>query len=94
MRWLDEERERQGISLRQVARELGYRNATRVAQYFHQRIVAGPDMLARLAVAVNVSPIDALWNARHYAAVLGYLHKLYRLGLGVGIQGSRRNASI
>ena len=82
MRWLDEERERQGLSLRDVARELGpgYRNATRIGQYFHQRIVAGPDMLARLAVAVKVSPIDALWNAGHHGAVLDYLLKLYRLG--------------
>lgn len=80
MRWLDEERERQGISLREVARKLGYRTATRVTQYFHQRIVAGPDMLARLAVAVNVSPIDALWNARHYPTVLEYLNKLCRFG--------------
>jgi transcriptional regulator with XRE-family HTH domain len=80
MRWLDEERERQGISLREVARKLGYRSATRIGQYFHQRIVAGPDMVARLAVAVNVSPIDALWNSRHYATVLEYLNKLCRLG--------------
>jgi hypothetical protein len=82
MRWLDQERERQGLSLRDVAQALGpgYRNATRVGQYFHQRIVAGPDMLARLAAAVNVSPIDALWNARHYATVLDYLNKLCRLG--------------
>ncbi len=82
MRWLDQERERQGLSLRDVAQSLGpgYRNATRVAQYFHQQIVAGPDVLQRLAKAVNVSPIDALWNAGHYGAVLGYLDKLYRLG--------------
>jgi hypothetical protein len=80
MRWLDEERERQGISMREVGRKLGYRNATRVGQYFHQRIVAGPDMLVRLAIAVNVSPIDALWNARHYPVVLEYLNKLCRLG--------------
>ncbi|HVN69519.1 MAG TPA: helix-turn-helix transcriptional regulator [Candidatus Binatia bacterium] len=80
MRWLDHERERQGISLREVARRLGYRNATRVGQYFQQRIVAGPDMLVRLAVAVNVSPIDALWNARHYPTVLEYLNKLCRFG--------------
>jgi transcriptional regulator with XRE-family HTH domain len=80
MRWLDEERERQGISMREVARKLGYRNATRVGQYFHQRIVAGPDMLARLAEAVNVSPIGALWNARHYPVVLDYLNKLCRFG--------------
>jgi hypothetical protein len=82
MRWLDEERERQGISLRDVAHALGpgYRNATRIGQYFRQRIVAGPDMLARLAVAVKVSPIDALWNAGHHGAVLDYLLKLYRLG--------------
>jgi hypothetical protein len=83
VRWLDQERERQGLSLRDVARALGpgYRNASRVGQYFSGRIVAGPDMLGRLAVAVNVSPIDAVWNARHYDAVLGYLHKLLRFGL-------------
>lgn len=82
VRWLDGERERQDLSLRDVARALGsgYRNATRVGQYFSGRVVAGPDMLARLAAAVNVSPIDALWNARHYDAVLGYLDKLLRFG--------------
>lgn len=82
MRWLDEERQRNGLSLRDVAAALGpgYRNATRVAQYFDQRIVAGPDMLQRLAIAVGVSPIDALWNAGHHGAVLDYLDKLYRLG--------------
>lgn len=82
MRWLNEERQRQGLSMRDVARELGpgYRNATRIGQYFNQLIVAGPDMLARLADAVKVSPIDALWNAGHHGAVLDYLLKLYRLG--------------
>jgi hypothetical protein len=82
MRWLDQERERQNLSLRDVAQALGpgYRSATRVGEYFQQRIVAGPDMLARLAAAVNVSPIDALWNARHHGEVLDYLVKLYRLG--------------
>ena len=82
MRWLDQERERRGISRRHVAEQLGsgYRNATRVKQYFEQRIVAGPRMVARLAVAVGVSPIDALWNAGHHGAVLDYLDRLYRLG--------------
>jgi transcriptional regulator with XRE-family HTH domain len=82
MRWLNEERERRGLSLRDVAQSLGsgYRNATRVAQYFSQRIVAGPDVLQRLAIAVGVSPIDALWNAGHCGAVLDYFNKLYRLG--------------
>ena len=69
-----------GTGQREVARKLGYRNATRVGEYLQQRIVAGPDMLARLAVAVNVSPIDALWNARHYPTVLEYLNKLSRFG--------------
>lgn len=83
VRWLDQERERQGLSLRDVARALGpgYRNASRVGLYLSGRIVAGADMLGRLAVAVNVSPIDALWNAQHYDAVLGYLAKLLRFGL-------------
>ena len=82
MRWLDQERERQGISLHGVARKMGpgYRNASRIGEYFRQQIVAGPDVLQRLAKAVNVSPIDALWNARHYGAVFNYLDKLYRLG--------------
>lgn len=82
MRWLDGERERKGLSMRDVAHALGpgYRNATRVGQYFEQRIVAGPEVLARLAIAVGASPIDALWNARHHGAVLDYLLKLYRLG--------------
>lgn len=82
MRWLDEERQRKGLSLRDVAQALGpgYRNATRVGQYFDQRIVAGPDLLQRLAIAVGVSPIDALWNAGHHDAVLDYLLRMYRLG--------------
>jgi hypothetical protein len=82
MNWLNEERERKGLSLRDVAQALGpgYRNATRVAEYFSQRIVAGTDMLERLAEAVGVSPIDALWNAGHHGAVLEYFTKLYRLG--------------
>lgn len=82
MRWLDDERKRRGLSRRHVAEQLGsgYRNATRVKQYFEQQIVAGPKILARLAVAVGISPIDALWNAGHHGAVLDYLDRLYRLG--------------
>lgn len=82
MRWLDEQRQQRGLSLRDVAQALGpgYRNATRVRQYFQQEIVAGPDVLQRLAVAVGISPIDALWNAGHHGAVLDYLLKLFQLG--------------
>jgi transcriptional regulator with XRE-family HTH domain len=82
MQWLDQERQRQGMSLRDVARKMGpgYRNASRIGQYFRQQIVAGPDVLVRLAKAVNVSPIDALWNARHFDAIFERLLKLYCLG--------------
>lgn len=82
MRWLDDERRRKGLSLRDVAQVLGpgYRNATRVGEYLDQRVVAGPVILQRLAIAVGVSPIDALWNARQYGAIFNYLDKLYRLG--------------
>ncbi len=82
MHWLDQERRKKGLSLRDVAHALGpgYRNATRVKEYLEQRIVAGPDVLQRLAIAVGVSPIDALWNAGHHGEVLDYLLQLYRLG--------------
>jgi len=80
MRWLDGERERQGLSLRELGRRLGHQNGTRARQYLDHRVVVGPRMLQKLAMAVNVSPIDALWNARHFDAIFNYLDKLYRLG--------------
>jgi transcriptional regulator with XRE-family HTH domain len=80
MRWLDEERTTRGLSLRQIGESLGYLNATRVGQYFHQKIVPGAEIVRRLAIAIGVSPIDALWRAEHYSAVFDYLDDLYRLG--------------
>lgn len=80
MRWLDDERQQRGLSDRQVGKLIGYHNGTRVRQYLNQRIVAGPEMVGRLAVAVEVSPIEALWRAEHYSAVFDYLDKFYRLG--------------
>lgn len=80
MQWLDEERARRGLSDREIGRRLGYHNGTRVRKYFNQQIVPGPEMVRRLAIAVGVSPIAALWIAEHYAAVFGYLQKLYGLG--------------
>ncbi len=80
MQWLNKERENRGLSLRAVAKELGYKNAERVGKYFRQQIVPGADIVRRLAVAVGVSPIEALWSSQHYRDVFDYFDKLYRLG--------------
>jgi transcriptional regulator with XRE-family HTH domain len=80
MQQFDEKRKADGLTLRDVAKKLGYLSASRVSEYFHQRIVAGPDMVRQLALAVGVSPIEALWRAEHYAEVLDYLSMLYELG--------------
>gem|GEM_PF-2969253 len=80
MQWLNDERKAKGMTLRDIGKRLGYHNATRVSQYFKQKIVAGPDMVRRLALAVGVSPIYALWSCRRYSAVFDYLENLYRLG--------------
>jgi len=80
MRWLDAERRERGMSLRDVAKILGYRNADRVGKYFRQQIVAGPHLVRRLARAVGVSPIEALWSSHYFGAVFEYLDQLYRLG--------------
>jgi transcriptional regulator with XRE-family HTH domain len=80
MQWFNRKREADGLTLRDVAKKLGYLSASRVSAYFHQQIVAGPEMVRQLALAVGVSPIEALWRAEHYAEVLDYLSKLYQLG--------------
>lgn len=80
MQWLEAERKKRRLSRREVARRLGYPSATRIGQYVRQKIFAGPDLLQRWALAVEVSPIEALWRAKHYDAVFGYLHELHRLG--------------
>lgn len=80
MQDLDQARIERGLSKRQVAKKLGYRNASRVGMYFRQQIFAGPEMVRRLAIAVGMSPIDALWRAQRYTEVFGYLERLHRLG--------------
>jgi transcriptional regulator with XRE-family HTH domain len=80
MRAIDRAREERGMSLRAVGRKLGYRNASRVGKYFKQQIYAGPEMVRRLATAVGMSPIWALWESERYRDVFSYLEKLYRLG--------------
>lgn len=80
MKWFDAEREARDLTLGDIAERLGYRSASRVSEYFRQKIVAGPDMVRQLALAVGVSPIEAQWRAGHYGAVLDYLMKLYQLG--------------
>ncbi len=80
MQWLNDEREQRGLSLRAVADAIGYRNAERVGKYFRLQIVPGSDMVRKLAIAVGVSPIEALWSSHHYSAVFDYFDKLYKLG--------------
>lgn len=82
MRWLEAEIQQRGLSLREVARRMGHQNATRVREYLNQRIVPGPAVLSNLAIAVGVSPIEALWLAGRREAVFDYLHALYQLGWG------------
>jgi hypothetical protein len=59
---------------------MGHANATRIGEYLSQRIVAGPIVLGNLAVAIGVSPIEALWSAGRHEFVLDYLQTLYELG--------------
>lgn len=82
MKWLEAEIEERGLSLREVARRMGYPNATRIRQYLNQRIVPGSTVLGNLAMAVGVSPIEALWQAERRESVFDYLHSLYQLGWG------------
>ncbi len=75
MRWLAAERRASRfVATRQSPGDSDRAIATPRAsgQYFSQQIYAGPAMVEKLALAVGVSPIDALWNARHYGAVLDY----------------------
>lgn len=80
MKWFEAEIAERSLSLREVARRMGYPNATRIREYLNQRIVPGPAVLGRFAMAIGVSPIEALWLAGHREAVFGYLHQLYQLG--------------
>jgi transcriptional regulator with XRE-family HTH domain len=80
MQWLEHERELRGLSLREVARTMGYVNASRVGDYLRMRIVPGPEIVRRLAIAIGVAPIEALWLGGHNGAVFEYFLNLYRLG--------------
>jgi hypothetical protein len=80
MQWLEEEHERWGLSVREVARRMGYLSASRVGDYFKLRLVPGPEIVRRLAIAIGVSPIEALWMGGHHSAVFEYFLKLHRLG--------------
>ncbi len=82
MKWLESEIEQRGLSLREVARRMGYPSATRIREYLNQRVVAGPTVLSNLAIAVGVSPIEALLLAGRRESVFDYLHALYQLGWG------------
>jgi transcriptional regulator with XRE-family HTH domain len=75
-----EEIESRGLSLREVARRIGQASASRVGAYLKHRIVPGPDVLRRLCLAVGLSPIDLLWQAKYYDAVFDDFISLYRLG--------------
>jgi transcriptional regulator with XRE-family HTH domain len=80
MDWLNGEREARKLSLRAVARTMGYLNASRVGEYLYHKIVPGPEIVRRLAIAIGVSPIEALWMGGHDSAVFEYFLKLHRLG--------------
>jgi transcriptional regulator with XRE-family HTH domain len=80
MKWLAAEIKERRLSLREVARRMGYPNATRIREYLDQRIVPGPAVLGNLAMAIGVSPIEALWLAGRREAIFDYLHALYQLG--------------
>lgn len=80
MQDIDGARKERGLSMRAVAQALGYHSASRVGMYFRQQIYAGPEMVRRLATAVGMSPIDALWRAERYREVFSYLERLRRLG--------------
>lgn len=60
MQWLEREREERGLSLREIARRMGYLNASRVGDYLRMRVLPGPEIVRRLAIAIGVSPIEAL----------------------------------
>jgi transcriptional regulator with XRE-family HTH domain len=77
---LEAKRIERGFSLRHVAREMGQHSASRVGAYLGHKIVPGPDIIRRLSLAIGISPIDALWQAKHFDAVFDYFEKLYRLG--------------
>jgi hypothetical protein len=80
MQWLQDEREQRDLSYREIGRRLGHSNGERARAYLTMRIVPGPDIVRRLAVAIGVSPIDALWIAGYQDAVFEYFRSLYRLG--------------
>src|ERR1700736_3736486 len=80
MKWLEAEIKERRLSLREVARRMGYPNATRVREYLDQKIVPGPAVLGNLAAAIGVSPIEALWNAGRQGFVFYYFHALFELG--------------
>ncbi len=81
MKWLESEIQERGLPLREVSRRMGgTANATRIRQYLNQQIVCGPAVLTNLAMAVGVSPIEALWLAGRHEAVFDILLALYGLG--------------
>lgn len=78
--WLHEEIGRRRISLRFVARQLGYPNASRITEYLQGRRVPTAEMIRRIAEAIGLSPIEALSRAGHDSTLLLDLVELYRLG--------------
>lgn len=80
MLWLHGEAKKRGMKLREIGRRLGHANATRVGEYFSLKIVPGADMVRRLALAIGVPPIEALWEAEHQSAVFDDFELLYNLG--------------
>jgi hypothetical protein len=79
--WYEDELKARGRSLRYAARRLGYRhNASRLSEYLKGKRVPGPEMVRKMAEAIDASPLLALWIAGYREAFLGELAALYKLG--------------
>ncbi len=79
--WYKDELKERRRSLRAVARKIGYRhNASRLSEYLNAKRVPGPEMVRKMAEAIDASPLVALWMAGYREAFLGELAALYRLG--------------
>jgi transcriptional regulator with XRE-family HTH domain len=80
MLWLDRERQARGLTLHEIALQLGHRSASGLSHYLHGRAHAGPNIVRRLASIIGVSVIEALWRAGQYGAVLDEIAALYDAG--------------
>jgi transcriptional regulator with XRE-family HTH domain len=68
------------LSLREVARRMRQPSPSRVGDYLRHRVIPGRDVLLKLCLAIGLSPIDVLWQAKYHDAIFDYFIDLYRLG--------------